>query len=134
MKEDFKGVPSWIDRVIYSFNKLLDGFQNILNNGLSFQDNVRCMVRKFSFETGASYTANDFTTQQLKWSYAETRPTGLWIVSTVLVSVNGTRVSVFTPLYTAVSCDWVYQDGQIEIRYIAGLANSCAYEVTVIVI
>lgn len=132
-KDSKEALPTWVDPFIYVFNLFLEQVTRAFSKGLTFEENILSETKLIRFTTGSTYTANDFTVQKIKWNNTTTKPTGVIVLSAILVAVAGVAVN-YTPLYTAVFCDWLYVNGQVEIRYISGLANDSTYEVRLLVV
>lgn len=140
LKEDLQRdakdpLPDWLDALIYVFNLLLDQIVAALARSLTFTENMRAQVVEIRFNTGASYSANEFTVQKIKWDFAKAgvKPSGVITLQTLLVKQDQAQV-IYTPIYAATQCDWLYNEGQVEIRYISGLANDCQYLVRLLLI
>ena len=133
LKEDLQrdtkeALPSWLDDLIYVFNLFLDQVVSAFNRGLTFTDNIQSQIYEFKVTTDANYTTGTWTTQSFKWSFPASKPQGVIVLTCQQTGVN------YTPIYKAVYCDWLYINGSIEIRYVAGLQNSASYNVKVLVI
>lgn len=126
-KEDFKGAPSWIDRVIYSFNKLLDGVVAILSGQVTFQDNIRSRIVSLTFTTDANYSTGTWTDLNVAVDFKES-PIGVLPFRVV------EKAAVYTPTKSALGVDWTYANGSVTIGYISGLADSKEYTVTLVIV
>lgn len=118
-KDDMgSGLPAWLDKVIYAFNRLADSVYTAFNNGLTMSDNMRAQVFVLKIST-----------TDLPYRMASTRPvTDAWV--TAIYEDSGSRVD-FT---TAVWVDWVYDasSSNFVVYNISGITVGKTYNIRII--
>ena len=127
-KDSKESLPTWLDALIYVFNLFLEQVTRAFSRGITFQENIRSQEYEFKVITSSNYTSGNWTIIRFKWDFPVINPRGVIILTAVQTGVN------YTPLQKAVSCDWLYVNGSIEIRYVSGLDDSKTYQIRVLVI
>lgn len=126
LKEDFKDAPAWLDRLIFPVNMFMEQTYSLFSN-LSIGDNIiGAYSNPITFTTSATYTSGDFTGISFQWRYPSIRAREMRISS--IVRSDG--VPIITPVTVV---QWSQpQTTLVRADYIAGLANSTRYVVTLI--
>lgn len=127
-KDSKEALPTWVDPLIYVFNLFLEQVTQAFSRRLTFDENVRSQIYEFRVSTSANYSSGEWATVRFKWDFPDGNPSGVIILTAFQTGVN------YTPLYAAVSCDWLYANGSIEVRYVSGLDNGKTYQIRVLVI
>lgn len=119
--EDFKREEQEVaSKIADPFNTYVEQLNEILDQGLTFADNLRADIRSIEVTGGSPIT----------FSYSQqAKPVGLWIVS---YSNLTTPTEVLT---TAVQAQWTYDGrGNITLNNLTGLTGGDKYNVTLIAI
>ncbi len=119
-RQDFPEAPDWLSKLLYPIRLFMTSVYNALSNNLSLQDNVSCVIRKFSLTAGAADTDNVFTF-----------PCNL---GREIVEVNITASNLdgtYTPVYPQVSFNFI--NGNVVINGIKGLTATKQYSLIVTV-
>lgn len=119
LQEDFTDQP-WISRLLTPLNLFLTTVYSSLNNGLTINENTLGQIKTISVN-GATPTA------QFRWNF-QTKPVGVLVISTVQSSG---AASVIT---NAVTCDWSFSQGLVNINNVTGLDVAKTYYITFYVI
>lgn len=113
------GAPDWAKRLVDLLNPFIEEVHGALSRALTFPENVAGTIREFSFETKSNYTAGTAGWDAIRFE------TGLAVRAIDVAILQLNEVGDNAPVITsAVSLDWTEIDGEIVIRYVAGLANS----------
>lgn len=128
-REDLQEAPDWIGKMLYPINQVFETVYNTLNKNLTFADNFLSFQKSVQFTTKSTYTAGDWDVI----SFA--------IPSTFNVKVLGVLILNLKPVDTTLiagsdptSLVWSEDNRTVQINWVAGLANSTAYNLTVVVI
>lgn len=124
-KQQVPDAPAWFDVVINVLNLFLDAVFSALAGNLTFRQNIRSSIRDLRFRTLANYATGDWTELTFPHNLG-VRADGVQILQ-----IQATSGAVLTD---AVSLDWTELNGEIRVRYIAGLAASTDYSVRLLVI
>lgn len=129
LREDFAEIEEdWIEKLIYPINQFNEQVTSALNQSLTLTDNVQGAFRSAIFTTASNYNTGTFTPIKLSWGF-RTSPNAVLLGRVYLPD------SPTTVITAATSVDWnVTSQGLINIRYIAGLANSTKYSVTFVLL
>lgn len=115
-KDDLgNGLPPWMDKVIYSFNRLADSMYSALNNGLTVQENMKAEVFKITI-----YPADLPYSMSAKYPITD-------LVVTSISEVSGSRVNFTSPVWA----DWVYDasNTNVVLYNISGLTSGKQYKI-----
>ena len=120
-REDVPGAPPWFDRFLDQYNAMVDFLVGAFDGGISLVGNVRGDMRELEIRTESDYTSGEFTAVRFK---------------TKLSSVMGvTAVQVIdlddqdTVLSGSFSVEYRARNGEVEIRWVDGLAPSSRYRI-----
>jgi hypothetical protein len=116
--------PAWVDNLLGPLTTFMEAIYSALNRQLTFQENIACTIRDFSFTTSSTYNTGDFTAINFP-SGLRTKPIGCMILQ-----ITNANASVIT---SAVSLSWEDLSGNIKINYVSGLANSNQYNMRLLV-
>lgn len=119
LTEDFPEQASWISKLFYPLNLLLNTIYANFNNGLTLAQNIQSQVAVLPV-TGASPSVS------FSYKYSPTTPIGVSVIS--VVQTNTPAVA----LTSAVGCLWTIANGVITAT-LQGLDSSSAYNVTFVV-
>ncbi len=116
-KEDDQELAS---KIAAPFNSYTEQLNEILNQNLTFADNMRGVVKTMTLVGG----------EELKFKYGrDDKPIGMWLVSARNLSSPGTTLSA------APFLEWEYDGkGNITIKSTPGLTTDESYQVTFIII
>ena len=126
-KEDYKEAPEWFTRFLYLLNNFANAIYVAINKSLTFQENIRSLIKEVNFTTLATYSTGDFTAISFP-NPLGVKPIGMTIqfISTAdyipIKKVEGQAVS------------WSEENNVITINYVSGLDDSEAYIIRVLVI
>ena len=120
-REEFKGAPAWIDRLLGWLNQFLEQIAFALNKNLTLEQNLAAQVKAFSVTAGAGAANN--TASFL--CTLKTAPKVLFKGSVVQ------RGSNYVALTAAVDVNWRYENGNVLITSITGLTNGLTYDFVV---
>jgi hypothetical protein len=128
-REQFPDDVSWIGNLLYPLNNFFETVYNIFNKNLTFEDNFQSFTKNLQFSTNSSYT------------------TGIWDVISIAIPdtfknrVSGVIMLQFGPQDTSLTADiqgiylsWVEDNGQLQINWIGGLADSTIYNMRILVV
>lgn len=119
-REDIKGAPAWVDRMIHILNDFMQGVYSALNKNLSIGDNVIGEFKDFELKAGANADDNTFT-----FITKVANPKGVVVIAATQDAAS------YTPITSAVWCSWRLGNGQIIIDAITGLTNGATYKIRV---
>lgn len=88
---------------------------------LTHTENIRCQFKELTFTTSPDYSTNEWATIQFPYDFKD-KP-----LEVVISQINKTDIN--QPIYDPVSVNWVWNNGNIEIRWIAGLEDETTYTV-----
>ena len=124
---DAPNAQPWVGNMFNNINLFAEQNINALGS-LSIGQNVQGQISTTKFTTPATYTAGDFTQMNLNYKGGNI-PSVLFIGK--INNLNGTRI--LTPVTVT---DWIaninVSPPQLKINYIAGLANSTTYQITLL--
>jgi ethanolamine utilization microcompartment shell protein EutL len=120
--DDYAGAPKWFQQFISTLNLFTQQTYNIVNAGISIPLNTTEEIYSFAITAGATAAANTFRFTPRKFVG---QPSGV-VVGQVVVSA-----ATVTPVGSAVTLDWIYNAGQVQIISIYGLTNGTTYSITV---
>lgn len=92
---------------------------------LTFTENVRCQIKELTFPTLSTYSSHDWTNIIFPVTI-RTKPIGLELLQIYKTDEN-------VPIYDPVYLDWQYINGNMVIRWIAGLEDETNYFLRVMV-
>ncbi len=120
--ELYQLAPDWGRRLFDVLNPFMEQTFGALQKQLTFPENFAGAVREFSFETRSNYSSGATGWEAIRFA------TGL---RTKAIGVNLLQINEVAdddPVITsAVTLNWVEVDGDIVVRYVAGLANDKKY-------
>lgn len=119
-------VPEWVSNLLTPLNSFMESVYTILNKNISF-DNLNCKVFKYTFTTDSGYTGGTWSNITFQ-SGIIGKTTGVILLSAVNMT-NTSSVSLLSK-----SIEWTEQENNIVVKYIAGLANSTKYNITLLII
>lgn len=123
-----KEAPAWFQNFLIPLNSFMSSVYYALDRDLTFTENIASSIKEISFTTKSNYA----TSPPTNWDVVKIanplkkRPIGVCIAN---IS-NETSSSVIT---SAVSLNWTYNNGYVEILYVAGLGNSIKYKITLLI-
>lgn len=120
---DYKDAPSWFGQLAYYLNNILQPIIQVLNNNITFSDNIRSKKFTKNFTTSASYSSGTFDSFSFPLTYEP---------DLVVISKN-TSGSNPAPSGVGLKYSYSQSDKQITISYIYGLENSTEYDITLMV-
>jgi hypothetical protein len=127
LREDIPEAPSWIAKLLGPLNSFIDSLYNGLNKNITHDENIDCQLRDLAFTTSSTYTSGDWSTISFK------RSTKQKAKGVILLDIRIDQ-DYFSPITSATSLSWQEVNGNIQIEYIAGLANSTTYTGKVLII
>ncbi len=122
LREDLQDAPSWVTSIIDPINTFMDGIYLILNNNVTFADNITSFVRQVPLVTTSSYPT------MAPFSF----PNPLKVKVMGILSVNCYITNNYVP-DTVTSVAWTEVNGQITITQILGLQVSTSYTITLLI-
>ena len=124
-----KEAPKWIEKILYPVNTFFEGVSAILNQGITFGDNIAAQIRTIQFVTSSTYdgTAANWDVLSFPRTLKE-KSQGLILLQMTQEEDN------YTPIEESVYVDWQENNGVIEIGLVVGLAASKTYTMKVMVI
>lgn len=124
LREDVKGAPEWVDRLIGPFNSLAETIYQAMNRNLTFSENIACFLKEITYKTTSAYpVAENITfTNALR-----TKAVGCWVVQAY-------DRSNYEPAPGPCYVPWVENNGTIVVGPITGLQASKIYTIRLIVI
>ena len=123
-REEFKEAPSWIDRLLYWLNVLVEYVTLAFSKNITFDENIQSQIKSFSLVAGAAATNN--TTSFM--STMRVTPRGLILMRAT------EQVGNYVPIAAAVSVEWRFESGSVFITSITGLTSGRTYDFTVLLI
>lgn len=123
--EDYADAPSWLGKLFVQLNSFLSSVYNAFSNGLTQGQNMIAQIRPEVKVSGAPPAAGTLVTK-FPWTF-QTKPVGcqIWQIRDVSPSpIAPTRIT------TAITLDWEYVAGYVNIIYIAGLDPTRTYSIT----
>lgn len=120
-REDLPDAPTWIDKVLLSLNRFMEGVYNLFNKNLTVEDNFD-MERK-TFTISQTDIDNGY---RIKYNLKHI-PWGVQLVR--LVKDGGSH----TVITTAPFVDWTIDNNLLKINGIAGIAATGNYTATIII-
>lgn len=125
--QDVPDSPDWLVRLLVPLNSFLTSVYEILNRGLTFQDNFAASIREFQFTTASDYTSGTFEpikfTHGIRGGVSGVLAFQTWLPADADVAITG-----------GVSVSWNERDGQVFIKYVSGLTNSTTYKIRLLVL
>jgi hypothetical protein len=118
VQEDYPSQNKWIGRLFDPLNQFIDTVFTALNKGLTFRENMRCVVKTLEFVEGTGVYPLKFN-----WDLKGTGPTGLIIARVVYNNTAPTET---------VGADWEFDGTSVSIKSFFGLTASEQYKITVI--
>lgn len=120
---DYQNAPAWFSQLAFYLNNVLQPITQILNNNVTFTDNMRSTKFQKNFTTDAAYASGTFSAFTFQLSYEP---------DLVMVSKN---MSGADPAPSGVALKYSYSksDKKLTISYIYGLENSKEYDITLMV-
>lgn len=119
LREDVKGAPDWIDGIIDPVNSFMETVYQTFNRNVTFNDNIASQVKELNVNTTSVYPVMEPIEFQ---STLRTKAFGLLMLQAV-------ERLTYTPAVSAVTVNWVENNGTIHISNITGLAASKSYTV-----
>ena len=119
-RQDFPDAPAWISKLLYPIQLFMTSVISALTNKLTLQDNMACVIQKFSIVADATDTKNTYSFPFL----TNSSPVELTYSCT---NADGTYTAVYPQL------SWNYINGNIVINGIKGLTAGKKYNFTVTV-
>lgn len=119
--------PDWIGLLLGPLNTFMESIYSALRKDITFTENIACNIRDFTIQTKSTYSTGGWELITFP-SGLRTKPSGVLLLQVV------DQTDPYTPMTTAVSLDWQDLSGNIQIRYISGLADSKKYLLRVLVI
>jgi len=129
-REDLRGAPEWVNNLLLPLNSFMESVYSALDQNLTLGDNVSAAVTSISFKTRSDYgTASPLTDgfeMQTLANPLRYRPKAVAIGGVV----EKEKFSILTdPVYL----HWEYLNGQIRIKYVAGLQPSKKYDINLLI-
>ncbi len=121
-REDLKEAPSWIERLLSPLNSFMAAVYENLNRGLTFRQNIRCNIKEVRFATPSNYVAASGFTEIVFATGLRVKADGV-----ILLQLYQTDVARTEFITLATSFDWIELEGEIHVRFIAGLDDSHSY-------
>lgn len=129
--EDLPDAPDWVTPMLTQLNSFMGSVYRALDKDITVNDNIAASLKQISFKTRSDYstsvTKTDGFNVQKIYNPLRTKPVGVIMTSIV----NLTNYAVITD---PVSIHWDYLDGYINIKYVAGLADSTKYEINLLIL
>lgn len=117
-REELKGSPDWIEPLLYAINLFMGAVYALLNRGLTFQENIRCVIAERRFTTPADYDTGTF--EEFRFSTGlKNKTIGVQVLQIVALDD--------TPIVNAPGIIWEEINGEIRVNRITGLENSTRY-------
>lgn len=119
-RQDFPDAPNWITNLLYPIQLFFNNITNALQNNLTLQDNISCVINQITMTAGATDANN---TAQFRYTLGRVP---------VEMSCYATRTDgVYDIIYPQVS--WNLVNANIVINGIKGLTPSVQYNLTFVV-
>lgn len=119
-RQDIPDAPAWISKLLYPIQLFFTVVYGALNNGLTLQDNLSCVIKQFSIVAGTVDTDNTFSFPC---------NLGRQIVELNVYATNAD--GSYTPVYPQIS--WNFISGNVVINGIKGLTDTVKYNLVVTV-
>lgn len=130
VREDIPNAPEWIDTLIDPLNTFMEEVYYALDRDLTLNENIIGGVSTIQFKTRSDYTT-------------AVDPLDGWEIQKLFdpISVKPEFVGIgqitdrdeFTIITAPVSLSWDWLDGEVRIKYIAGLTDSKRYEIKLLI-
>lgn len=127
LKEDLKGSPDWVDRLLTPINSVFESVFTALAGGLTFVENVRSTIRDVTFKTPSTYISDNEFNQINFASGLKVKATGLQILQ--IEESTGDKL-----VDAVMATGWLDNSGQIQVTFMTGLQDSKQYNVRFLVI
>ena len=126
-EENFPEESSWISNLLSPLNSVFSQVLLALQGNLTIGDNLIGVVATYTFTTSSTYSTGSFTPIRVYWT-----PGNQNLPQTVIVGRVAVPSTQAAPLTAVAAHNWVYDytSQSITINYVAGLANSSTYTVT----
>ncbi len=116
LREDLKGAPDWVTKLIGPINSFMETTYLALNKNIDEQ-NTLSQIREITYVTSSAYPTQEVVEFP---SLLKIKPTGLQLLQIY-------DVETYEPPAGAVSIPWVDDNGTIRIFSIPGLVASKTY-------
>lgn len=120
--DDYAGAPKWFQQFLNTLNLFTQQVYNIVNAGINIASNTTEEIYTFTITAGAAATNNTFYFTPKKF---QGQPKGVSIGQVMVIAPTVTAVGA------AVTLDWIYNSGQVQVIAIYGLTNGTSYTLTV---
>ena len=125
LKQDLPEAPGWVDRLLDPLNRFIESIGSAVGGRLTIGDNLTGLYHEAQFTTLAGYSGGSWT------AYAFPVPfTARWVQIAQLEQI----ATSYTPVTAATHVDWLQLDGRVQVRFVAGLANSTTYRLRLVVL
>jgi hypothetical protein len=128
VREDIKDAPEWIEGVIGPINTFMEEVYYALNADLTVGQNLRGALKSINFATRSTYNTDPANFDVIK--FINPMPVKPQVVCLGGI-VNRDDFSIIT---NPITIDWDFYDGQIRIRYVAGLTANKRYELKLLIL
>lgn len=127
LRTDLAGAPPgpWLDSLLSHLNTALEGLLRAVEGQLTVQDNLQGFYVDLDVHTRADYTSDGWDTVRFDVP---------WKARNVQIAQLTQVESNYTPVREPTSVDWIQLNGQVQVRWIAGLADSKRYAVRLLVL
>ena len=123
--EDLKGAPNWVPPMVSTINLGNEDLVRAVNGRLVVGENINGLVTTVTFTTPSDYATGGFPALQFSYT-AAIRPSCLLIGS----------ISGPSPILSPTSLTWSYNNSVtpnlVRVTYVAGLAASTTYTMTLL--
>jgi hypothetical protein len=121
----FKGQESWISALLYPLNQLFQSLTSGLQNGITFKDNIACIVKTLNFNNNVNAFPIKFQ------NTLSTAPMGVWVIN--IQDVSNSPKALTNPVCVT-SWQFVPNTRTVNINAVSGLISGQQYNLTVVVI
>ncbi len=113
------------ERLLYSINLFIENTYNILDRGITYDNNIDSQTAELTFKTSSLYTSAKQFNKVTFLIAMGGKPIGCEILNIVDVSTNHQIIT------DPVSLAWSVNKQSIVIDFVAGLKDSTSYKMTV---
>jgi len=118
--------PEGLARHVEMQNSFNQAVYEAASGQLTFQENIRCIIKELPFTTLSTYSGGDWEIMTFP-NTLKTRATGVFIMQLY-------RPDDYEAIVQPVSIDWLDVNGVMQIRFVTGLENATKYLIRVMVV
>lgn len=124
LREDVKGAPDWVNRIIDTFNSFAETVYQAFNKNITLSENVRCFTKVLTYKTTSSYPAHETVEFE---NELKVKASGVLVMQAY---DRSSYVAAPGPVYAP----WVEDNGMIRVGALTGLEANKTYVVSLLVV